>query len=83
MTPTQHYECSLEQADGAFHLEHNANTGDTSDLFAGAGAPRLRRSTTTPNSELVGRHAIRARRSTSVSAPGADDDVDRAGAGWW
>lgn len=36
MTPAQHYECSLEQADARFDLEHGANMGDTSDLY---GAP--------------------------------------------
>lgn len=36
MTPTMHYLCSLEQADGAFHLEHGQNSGDTNDLY---GAP--------------------------------------------
>ena len=36
MTPTEHYECSLEQADNRFDLEHQANRGDSEDLF---GAP--------------------------------------------
>jgi M6 family metalloprotease-like protein len=34
MTPALHYECSLEQADNLFHLEHNNNAGDSADLFA-------------------------------------------------
>jgi M6 family metalloprotease-like protein len=33
MTPSQHYECSLEQADNRFDLERNANAGDSEDLF--------------------------------------------------
>lgn len=33
MTPSQHYECSLEQADNRFDLEKNANAGDSADLF--------------------------------------------------
>ncbi len=33
MTPTSHYECSLEQADGQFHLEHGVGYGDEEDLF--------------------------------------------------
>ncbi|MGY1694728.1 MULTISPECIES: M6 family metalloprotease domain-containing protein [unclassified Geodermatophilus] len=36
MTPARHYECSLEQADNRFDLEHRANAGDSSDLY---GAP--------------------------------------------
>ena len=36
MTPAQHHECSLEQADGRFDLEHRSNAGDASDLY---GAP--------------------------------------------
>jgi M6 family metalloprotease-like protein len=36
MTSSQHYECSLEQADSRFDLEHRANAGDSSDLY---GAP--------------------------------------------
>jgi len=49
MTPAQHYECSLEQADGHFDLEHRANSGDGTDLF---GAPSHRQfgNATTPNS---------------------------------
>jgi M6 family metalloprotease-like protein len=34
MTPAQHYECSLEQADNRFDLEHRANAGDSEDLFS-------------------------------------------------
>lgn len=33
MTVEKHYECSLEQADNRFDLEHNANYGDAKDLF--------------------------------------------------
>lgn len=36
MTPAQHYECALEQADNRFDLERRANGGDSDDLF---GAP--------------------------------------------
>jgi M6 family metalloprotease-like protein len=35
MTPDQHYECSLEQADGRFDMEKSwYNTGDSEDLFS-------------------------------------------------
>ena len=33
MTPSQHYRVSVEQADGAFHLENNDNGGEPGDLF--------------------------------------------------
>jgi M6 family metalloprotease-like protein len=33
MTLARHYQSSLEQADGRFDLENNANSGDTTDLF--------------------------------------------------
>ena len=33
MTPTEHYECSLEQADNRFDLEGKVNAGDAGDLF--------------------------------------------------
>ena len=34
MLPGKHYECSLEQADGRFDLEHMKNDGDPQDLFS-------------------------------------------------
>lgn len=38
MTPTSHYELSLEQADGLFELERSrGEPGDVNDLYAGAG----------------------------------------------
>lgn len=49
MTPAQHYECSLEQADARFDLEHAANMGDTSDLY-GAPFATAFGSTTAPSS---------------------------------
>ena len=33
MTPSLHYKVSVEQADGAFHLENNVNQGESGDLF--------------------------------------------------
>ena len=41
MTPTQHYECALVQADNRFDLEHKANFGDANDLFAAPLQPKL------------------------------------------
>ncbi len=50
MTVTQHYECSLEQADGRFDLERNANLGDSEDLFS-ANRSRSFGDATLPNSK--------------------------------
>lgn len=36
MTHARHYECSLEQADGLYDLEHGLNSGDSRDLFNAA-----------------------------------------------
>lgn len=47
MTPSEHYELSVEQADGLFHLENNTNRGDANDLFDNTTGPF--NDTTTPN----------------------------------
>ncbi|QXE87934.1 M6 family metalloprotease domain-containing protein [Geomonas nitrogeniifigens] len=41
MSPSQHYECALEQADNQFHLERRANYGDGNDLFAAPAAAQF------------------------------------------
>lgn len=48
MTPTQHYEATVVQADGRWDLENGANYGDTTDLWS---APSHREigPSTTPN----------------------------------
>ena len=33
MTPEEHYYVSVEQADNAYHLENNTNSGGEGDLF--------------------------------------------------
>lgn len=38
MTATEHYECSLEQADNRFDLERRVNAGDAEDLYGGGAA---------------------------------------------
>ena len=48
MTPSKHYELSLEQADGNFDLETSRHYGDSGDLF-GESTKRFSTSTT-PNS---------------------------------
>lgn len=45
MTPAEHYECSLEQADGRNELEGLVNGGDPSDMF-GAGYTAFSKTTT-------------------------------------
>ena len=45
MTPSMHYECSLEQADNRFDLEKNANPGDADDLFSSPDRTRFSDST--------------------------------------
>ena len=50
MTPSQHYELSLEQADDLFDLEHGLNQGDPGDLFGGPAA-RSFGSLTAPSSK--------------------------------
>lgn len=49
MTPAQHYELSLEQADNRFDLEREVNAGDSEDLYGGPSAPAFG-SGTAPNS---------------------------------
>ena len=41
MTPSMHFECSLEQADNVFHLEHGVNYGDANDLYSAPYSPRF------------------------------------------
>lgn len=72
MTPSSHYYISLEQADGAFHLERNSNAGDTSDLYGGPGAGFDGGST--PNSNWWDGTPSGFDVET-VSAPGATIDV--------
>lgn len=50
MTSAQHYECSLEQADGRYDLEHRFNGGDGEDLFE-AGRKSSFGNSTSPNSK--------------------------------
>ncbi|RYZ30449.1 MAG: M6 family metalloprotease domain-containing protein, partial [Chitinophagaceae bacterium] len=50
MTTAQHYECSIEQADNRFDLEHRSNTGDANDLFGAPGNTQFNDSTS-PNSK--------------------------------
>jgi M6 family metalloprotease-like protein len=73
MTPSQHYECSLEQADGQFHLEKKVNGGDAQDLYGATAAPEFGPSTT-PNSRWWDGTAS-GLHFTSISGPGASMTV--------
>ena len=77
MTAAQHYECSIEQADGLFDLEHNANAGDAQDLFGGTRCVAVR-GRHDPRQQLVERRRVRAgdRRDLGVRR---DDDVHDRG----
>ncbi|MCK4328218.1 M6 family metalloprotease domain-containing protein [candidate division WOR-3 bacterium] len=46
-----HYKVALEQADGMYHLENNANRGDGGDPFPGTTDNRLFDATTNPSSQ--------------------------------
>jgi len=50
MTNAQHYQVSLEQADGRFDLEYNRNSGDSGDAYRYGGATVFKENTT-PNSK--------------------------------
>jgi hypothetical protein len=50
MTPAQHYECSLEQADNHFDLENGTNGGDSEDLFEASSNNQFS-DTTAPNAK--------------------------------
>jgi M6 family metalloprotease-like protein len=68
MTATRHYECSMEQADGRFDLEHRTNNGDASDLFGAPFAPAFG-SSTAPDSRWWNGRRSRLE-IESISAPG-------------
>ena len=77
MTPTMHYELSLEQADNRFDLEHRSNAGDTGDLFGIPGTTSFGNNTS-PNARwwdgtLSGLEII------AVSAPGPTMTVTTGG----
>lgn len=68
MTPSQHYELSLEQADGEFHLESSRHIGDATDLFGKA--KNHFAEDTTPNSKWWD-GSESGLRISQISLPGA------------
>ena len=69
MTPAQHYECSLVQADNRFDMEKNANAGDAEDLFSSPNDTQFSDSTS-PNSKWWD-GSNSGLNITSISASGA------------
>jgi len=53
-TNEAHYRVGLEQADGAKHLENNANRGDAGDPFPGSANNHTFNATSTPDSKSYG-----------------------------
>jgi hypothetical protein len=78
MTASEHYELSLEQADGRFDLERNADYGDGNDLFGSPG-PVAFSATTSPNSNWWD-GTPSGLSIVDVSAPAASMTVRTAGA---
>ncbi len=68
---TQHYLVALEQADGAFPLEHATNYGDAADPFPGSGNKTTFSSATSPNSNayILGATTVAV---TSIATSGSN-----------
>jgi M6 family metalloprotease-like protein len=79
MTPSLHYELSLEQADNRFDLEHRVNGGDVDDLF-GSPAASLFGDVTAPNSKWWD-GTDSGLEISSISAPGAGITVSTQSGG--
>ncbi|WP_094672617.1 M6 family metalloprotease domain-containing protein [Hydrocoleum sp. CS-953] len=69
MTASQHYECSLEQADGRFDLEKDVNGGDSEDLFASPYKTEFSDSTTPKSQWWDGSNS--SLNITQISEPGS------------
>ncbi|MGY1636887.1 M6 family metalloprotease domain-containing protein [Geodermatophilus sp. SYSU D00742] len=78
MTPAQHYELSLEQADNRFDLERRVNPGDTEDLFGGPSAPGFGSGTAPASTWWDG--TASGLEIEEVSTPGPGIDVRTKGA---
>lgn len=71
MTEALHYECSIEQADNAFDLENDSDSGDSYDLFHSGGAGP---STTFSDSSSPNAHWWK--NATSVTTSGDNSGLD-------
>ena len=81
MTAAQHYECSLEQADNGFDLEHNANSGDANDLFGAPGNTQFNDSSSPDSKWWDGSNSNL--QISEVSAPAAIMTFKALGVGGW
>lgn len=79
MLPGKHFECSLEQADGRFDLEHMRNNGDFQDLFSSATKSSFGDSTK-PNSKWWD-GSNSCLEITEIGNPGKEMSFKRAGKG--
>lgn len=83
-TPSQHYELSLEQADGRYDLENSRpgseNYGDSTDYHDGASGRNAFSDSTTPNANWWS-GAASGLSLTAISAPGASITSTVAGGG--
>jgi M6 family metalloprotease-like protein len=77
MTPTQHYELSLEQADGRFDLERRANGGDVEDLYGSPTATRFGTATAPASTWWDGTNS--GLEIVDVSAPGTTMTISTQG----
>jgi|GEM_PF-858004 len=68
-TAAMHYQASLEQADGSFHMENNVNFGDATDLYHSGGVTTFD-GASTPNSDWWDGSDSNVA-VTNVGAPGA------------
>ncbi|MCE7066995.1 M6 family metalloprotease domain-containing protein [Dyadobacter sp. CY326] len=81
MTAAEHYQCSLEQADNSFDLEHGANTGDANDLFGAPGTTQFN-DATGPNSKWWD-GSNSGLKISEISAPGAIMTFKALGVAGW
>src|SRR5215207_198826 len=77
MTPTQHYEVSLEQADDRFDLERRVNAGDVEDLYGSPTVTQFGPATAPPSTWWDG--TASGLEIVSISAPGTTMTISTQG----